>query len=597
MRKCFSPIRSGLDAYGLSIPWQNYLLILLTQAIVSLSIIFYHHGSSRSGILMHLILIIIFVISANLFTNIFKHFSYIKKYIFPIFLGLFQLFLLCLYIAAFIGYSYVGAIPNLGLVLSYINNLDYLFDSIGLSYSLFMAITFLLVSVSILWSVLLFKTKPQTIQKQKWQWLVMVIFAISYVSTKEFWHHREILHIIYFDQSLRTAPLGMLKPGRQETTYSSTKPNQIEPRPLVLITVDALRSDAMHVYGNTIANTPFLSSLFKRGELQRFNDTKSICPNTYCGLTGTLSSRYWSQLDVTPDNLPDALNQYGYQSHFLLSGDHKNYFKLSLQYGDNIFTYRDGGTELNDYVDDDRPVEGWLAELNPTKPEKSFLFIHLKSVHQSGLRLEEFQAQVPSIIGAEQTRETLYIQRYHDGVLQADNSIRKIFSLLEKKNWLNNALIIITADHGEYLGEFNRHGHGGIPFEPVINIPLLVYDQHNKFYPKRAIYSQVDVAPTFLHAINARIPMNWSGIPLQKTTSRCAVEISSFYADGVVGVVNDVPFKYLEINSNSYGRIISMQEGRYLYDLRVTEEGVLSIPDGFGDIELINQLKNCTKVR
>ena len=608
MRKCLSLIRSALDGYGFSIPWQNYLLVLLTQATISLSVLHYSHGASRSGIFMHLILLIVFVIFANLFTNIFKHFSFIKNYIVPIFLGLSQLLLLCLYLLAFIGYTYIGAIPSPELVSSYINNLDRLFESIGLSYGFFIAIIFFLASVSITWSFFLFKNNSQTVKSWPWQWFVIVSFTILYVSTKLIWLTREILHVSYYDQDIRMAPPGLLKAGRQKTTYISTKSNQVKPRPLVLITVDALRSNKMQVYGNTVANTPFLSSLFKSGDLKRFNNTKSICSSSYCGLVGTLSSRYWSQLNVTPDNLPDALSEYGYQSHFLLSGDHKNFYKLSHQYGDNISTYRDGGTEASGYVDDDRPVISWLEELNPTKPEKSFLYIHLKSVHQSGLRLKAFQAQVPGIKGVEQTRESVYIQRYHDGILQADNFIRKIFTLLEKKKWLDNALVIITADHGENLGEFNEYGHGGIPFEPVIDIPLLVYDRHIKNYPRRAIYSQVDVAPTFLHAINAQIPLNWSGIPLQKTTSRCAVEIGSYYADGLVGIINGVPLKYLEIHGHNrklhlfeeVRRLFEFNgapEGQYLFDLRVTEEGRLGLPDGIKKIELGNQLKSCTKFR
>ena len=38
-------------------------------------------------------------------------------------------------------------------------------------------------------------------------------------------------------------------------------------------------------------------------------------------------------------------------------------------------------------------------------------------------------------------------------------------------------------------------------------------------------------------------------------------------------------------------------EGQYLFDLRVTEEGSLGIPDGIRKIELGNQLKSCTKFR
>jgi membrane-anchored protein YejM (alkaline phosphatase superfamily) len=286
-------------------------------------------------------------------------------------------------------------------------------------------------------------------------------------------------------------------------------------------------------------------------------------------LVGTLSSRYWSQLDRIPDNLPDVLHGYDYQSHFLLSGDHVHFWHLRDKYGEHLTTYRDGSTQSGGYINDDQLLDQWLSELKPGVSHKSFLYIHLMSVHAFGMRHEEFHAQVAdpavsdhqSIGGIDRGN---YIQRYHDGILQADDSVRKIFSWLGNHGWLNDALVIITADHGEYLGEYNILGHGHLPYEPVTRIPLLVYDKHYSHYPKRLIYSQVDIAPTFLRALGVPVPVGWSGIPLQQPTGRCAVAVNSFNVKGLVGVLNGVPMKYLEIEGDN--------AGRYLLDLRRDEQ-------------------------
>jgi arylsulfatase A-like enzyme len=110
---------------------------------------------------------------------------------------------------------------------------------------------------------------------------------------------------------------------------------------------------------------------------------------------------------------------------------------------------------------------------------------------------------------------------------------------------LDNALVIISADHGEYLGEFNRFHHGQEPYEPVSRIPLLVYDPLNPKYPDRQLSSQVDIAPTFLYAIGARIPSNWQGIPLQIKTPRSSVSIASGDTSGMVALIDGMKYKYL----------------------------------------------------
>ena len=172
------------------------------------------------------------------------------------------------------------------------------------------------------------------------------------------------------------------------------------------------------------------------------------------------------------------------------------------------------------------------------------------SVHVLGPRLPEFQKWLPQTdtfwtlhTGVSSTQT--YRNHFLNGILQADQMIQQIFQVLRDKNVLDHSLVIITADHGEYLGEFGRLGHGGAPYEPVVHIPLIIYDPLAGPYPVRPIASQVDIAPTFLYAIGVPIPAHWAGIPLQVATTRNAVSVASREASGVVDVIDGRKYKYL----------------------------------------------------
>ena len=65
--------------------------------------------------------------------------------------------------------------------------------------------------------------------------------------------------------------------------------------------------------------------------------------------------------------------------------------------------------------------------------------------------------------------------RYDDKVRQADGIIRQIFDALGAKHYLDDAVVVVTGDHGEGLGE--RHwAHGWHLYNEDIRIPLLLYD-------------------------------------------------------------------------------------------------------------------------
>ena len=400
-------------------------------------------------------------------------------------------------------------------------------------------------------------TRPSRAERAVWASLPLaaVIVGTSLLLNRPLWITREPLQI-----ARAGGWEGLLGPGETDPFLITNEalaiaqyrlmPRLPRPlRPLVLITVDALRSDQMQIYGAAEANTPFLTSLENAGRLRRIDDAYSVCSYTYCGLLGTLQSKYRSQITLPRWNVADALKVHGYETRFLLSGEHTSYQNMRQKYGSGVDVYLDGeGGSIG--TNDDRVMLNALRETRWSATKPTFLFMHLMAVHSLGLRLPAYQRWGPAadqsaVLEGRTERAVDYRNRYLNGILQVDDEIRQIFGILEHAGLLRDALIVITADHGEFLGEFGQFGHEGWPYEPVVRVPLLIYDETDTEYPNRAMTSQVDIAPTFLHAIGASSPMTWVGTPLQQPSDRRALVVESDDVSGVVEQRGPRRYKYL----------------------------------------------------
>jgi glucan phosphoethanolaminetransferase (alkaline phosphatase superfamily) len=365
-------------------------------------------------------------------------------------------------------------------------------------------------------------------------------------------------------------------PGRQDTLAAVT------PRPLVLIIIDALRSDVMGVYGAPSANTPFLSALYRGGDLRRIDDVYSVCTSSYCGILGTLASKQWFELTPQPWNIADALSRLGYESRFLLSGDHTSFFGLRRMYGTAVTRLRDGSDQKQRYANDDRLVldaldlEGWPQN------RSGFLYVHLMSAHRLGLVDDAHkhwnERNTPVFSRFQHLHPAEHLQRharYHNGIRQADAMVEQIFQRLERWGLLDDALVVITSDHGEHLGETGRWSHGNLPHEPGVRIPLLVHDRRDReTWPQRRLVSQTDIAPTMLQAIGAPVPATWSGVPLQRPTTRQALVVESSEATGVVVDDGRGRYKYLRMRADGAEQLFQIhpQGGDETADLAMQPE-------------------------
>jgi arylsulfatase A-like enzyme len=138
-----------------------------------------------------------------------------------------------------------------------------------------------------------------------------------------------------------------------------------------------------------------------------------------------------------------------------------------------------------------------------------------------------------------------YPELYRGRVRQADDFLRKIFATLKTKGLLDDALVIITADHGERLGEHGTYFHGGRPDYAATAIPIMVYDDRGGAWPPRAPVSQIDIAPTFLRGVGGLDGPGWRGQALQDRARIDAVPLSTFEATGVIAMVGGTEYKYL----------------------------------------------------
>jgi arylsulfatase A-like enzyme len=104
-------------------------------------------------------------------------------------------------------------------------------------------------------------------------------------------------------------------------------------------------------------------------------------------------------------------------------------------------------------------------------------------------------------IKSELPQRTIELARdgYDDCVAYLDDQIGRLFSELGDRGLLENTVVIVTADHGELLGENGEFSHGQSLRHQVANVPLLVVA------PRRVPSGKIIPAPVSLRDLPATI--------------------------------------------------------------------------------------------
>jgi glucan phosphoethanolaminetransferase (alkaline phosphatase superfamily) len=305
---------------------------------------------------------------------------------------------------------------------------------------------------------------------------------------------------------------------------------------VVLIVVDALRPDHMGVYGYGRDTTPNLDRLEKAGMLRKAASVRASCGSSFCGLLSISSSRFLHQFSERAITLQEALKRHGYRIHMILSGNHALFYGLRKAYGE-VDTYFDAQEKRHEkrtieYMNDDRLVLERLSRFPSWDGDPVMIQFHLMSAHPLGGRDGGMAKYAPAanyslVVNRDPRTDGRPSERainyYDNGVLQADAMIRGILETLERKGYLENTVVAITADHGEALGEHGLFQHANSVREEVLRIPfvLLSYGYRPaKSLEGHKLASQIDIAPTLLAELGMPRPDTWQGAPLQQRVSR-----------------------------------------------------------------------------
>ena len=309
---------------------------------------------------------------------------------------------------------------------------------------------------------------------------------------------------------------------------------------VVLIMADSLRADHFPDYGYHRPLTPFLSRLLEDPRAQRAEWAFSTCSETGCGIASALSGHPYQDVSHGVAKIYEYLAQVGYDNDLILTGEQSSFFQLDRFYGD--LADRDHGQEVQRYGSDsdDRGALRYVEQLESFGGQPKFFFFFLMSSHAGGVRMPQFRRYLPDDSTAARAhwnnedaagmlrslgRPPSYLEQvvnyYDNGIEQLDFVIGKIFAGLEQRGYLDDALVIVTSDHGDSMGEHNHIGHSYHLYNVDIRIPLIIWDSDPAPRPKELpIAAHVGLPPTIFDRLGLPLPATLEAPPLDRAPGR-----------------------------------------------------------------------------
>ncbi|MEW6381608.1 MAG: tetratricopeptide repeat protein [bacterium] len=274
---------------------------------------------------------------------------------------------------------------------------------------------------------------------------------------------------------------------------------------VIVITLDTLRADHLGCYGNTKIKTPYIDAIAQEGV--RFARAYTPVPVTLPSHTSIFTGLYPVYHQVRNNGTFEA----GSQLETLAEVLKKNGFATSAFIGSFVLDSRYGLGQGFDYYDDylekdsnqsimvynERPAAEVVQAANQWLEKNSgsrfFMWLHCFDPHAP------YDPPLPFC--------KIYQKNLYDGeIAYTDYALGRLFSTLKEKNILDQTLIVITADHGEGLGEHEEKTHAIFIYDTTLHIPLIM--RYPKVIPPGLVVqdttSTIDIMPTVMDILNIR---------------------------------------------------------------------------------------------
>lgn len=248
---------------------------------------------------------------------------------------------------------------------------------------------------------------------------------------------------------------------------------------VLFILVDALRPDFLKTYGYDGAGEK-IDELAHQSLVYSTCIAQSSCtiPSVPSIFSSLLPSRIFPSIfesgtrHVSVDfprhvpSLPDILRSHGYRTvGFVANPLMEARWGSSKGFTDYTFIERTC-TDRESYgtatAITNSAIE-WLSDNNDDAPY--FMYLHYMDVHTKPCHLQYTQLK-----GGDRER-SYYAQR----VAYTDLEIGRILNEFRERGLFENAIILLTADHGEELGEHRGSRHCQTLFQETIQVPLILH--------------------------------------------------------------------------------------------------------------------------
>jgi arylsulfatase A-like enzyme/thioredoxin-like negative regulator of GroEL len=269
--------------------------------------------------------------------------------------------------------------------------------------------------------------------------------------------------------------------------------------PIVFISVDTLRADRVAAYGSTRTRTPHIDTLAAEGVL--FENAYAHSPQTLPSHTSILSGQLPFEHGVR-DNIGFSVKpgqrflQHALKEAGFTTGGFVSSYVLRRQSGFN---------QGFDAFDDELPaaspeqplgqvqrggeqtIAAAMTWIDAQPSGKFFLFAHLYEPHTPYAPPARFAKADP----------------YDGEVEYADEIVGRLLDHLRQKGLYDRATIVLTADHGEGLGDHGEEEHGMFLYRATTHVPLIVRMPGARGGGRRvtAPVQHIDLAPTVLAMI------------------------------------------------------------------------------------------------
>jgi arylsulfatase A-like enzyme/Tfp pilus assembly protein PilF len=243
---------------------------------------------------------------------------------------------------------------------------------------------------------------------------------------------------------------------------------------VLLVTIDTLRADRVGAYGYAAAATPVLDRLAREGALVR--DAVVQVPQTRPSHASILTGRQPYEHGIRDNSSPPlearfptlatVLRGHGYDTGAAVGA-----YPVSRPSGlDRGFAFFDdpfGGGERASTRDPrterraSEVVDAALRWLERPRRSPFFLWVHLFDPHAPYDPPAPYRARFAK-------------QPYDGEVAYADAQLGRLLGRLRDRGALDTTLVVVTADHGEGLGDHGEDEHLLFVYDSTLRVPLLV---------------------------------------------------------------------------------------------------------------------------